>query len=113
LHKIANPIPFIAGYEVRSEASKSAKAVQLSRELVILARETAAGSEQLAEGSKPCPIQLGAELGGSRNFMAVNPLGNATARQDSFGAGRIHNKGWCGGARMKRNLGANAIYPRN
>jgi len=38
------------GLRARVEAVKSAKAVQFTRELVILAREAAAGSERLAEG---------------------------------------------------------------
>ena len=48
--KIDRAAESLKGLRARVEASKSAKAVQLTRELVALARETAAASDQLAEG---------------------------------------------------------------
>jgi chromosome segregation ATPase len=48
--KIDRAAESLNGLRARVEASKSAEAVQLTRELVTLAREVAAGSERLAEG---------------------------------------------------------------
>ncbi len=48
--KIDRAAESLNGLRVRVEASKTLKAVQLTRELVTLAREAAAGSERLAEG---------------------------------------------------------------
>jgi hypothetical protein len=48
--KIDTAAESLNGLRARVLASKSAKAVQLTRELVTLAREAAAGSERLAEG---------------------------------------------------------------
>jgi len=48
--KIDRAAESLNGLRARVEASKSVKAAQLTRELVALAREAAAGSERLAEG---------------------------------------------------------------